>query len=78
MCVLFLQDNCMVCGIDSFLDATKRGGSDAGFVASLNQTFTQCFNKVCFQGAAQELVDGLKTCLISTLKCYYNVSIQLI
>ena len=40
MCVLFLQDNCMVCGIDSSLDATKGGGSDAGFVASLNQTFT--------------------------------------
>ena len=38
----------------------------------------RCFNKVCFQGPAQELVDGLKTCLISTLKCYYDVSIQLI
>jgi hypothetical protein len=68
----------MVCGIDCFHDASKRGGSVAGFVASLNQTFTRWFSRVCFQGPNQELVDGLKTCFISALKCYYEVSIQLI
>jgi hypothetical protein len=82
VCIVFtsvvLQKNCMVCGIDSFHDTTKKGGSVAGFVASLNQTFTRWFSKVCFQGPSQELVDGLKTCFISALKCYYDVSIQLI
>ena len=75
---VLLQENCMVCGIDCFHDTTTKGGSVAGFVASLNQTFTRWFSKVCFQGHAQELVDGLKTCFISALKCYYDVSIELI
>jgi len=82
VCVVFtsvvLQDNCMVCGIDSFHDTAKKGGSVAGFVASLNQTFTRWFSRVCFQGPVQELVDGLKTCFISALKYYYDVSIELI
>ena len=82
VCVVFtsfvLQDNCMVCGIDSFHDAIRKGGSVAGFVASLNQTFTRWFSKVCFQGPQQELVDGLKACFISSLKCYYDVSIELV
>jgi len=82
MCVVYksvvLQDNCMVCGIDAFHDATKKGGSVAGFVASINQTFTRWFSRVCLQGPVQELVDGLKTCFISALKCYYDVSIELI
>jgi aubergine-like protein len=67
-------DNCMVCGIDAFHDATKKGGSVAGFVASINQTFTRWFSRVCLQGPVQELVDGLKTCFISALKCYYDVN----
>ncbi|XP_069699949.1 piwi-like protein Ago3 isoform X2 [Periplaneta americana] len=67
-------ENCMVCGIDSYHDASKRGGSVAGFVASLNPTLTRWFSKVCFQGPGQELVDGLKTCLISSLKYYYEVN----
>jgi hypothetical protein len=75
-CVV-LQDNCMVCGIDSFHDTTKKGGSVAGFVSSLNKTFTRWFSRVCFQGHGQELVDGLKTCFISALKCYHEVSIEL-
>jgi hypothetical protein len=68
-----LQENCMVCGIDSYHDAGKRGGSVAGFVSSLNQTLTRWYSKVCFQGPGQELVDGLKACLISALKYYYDV-----
>lgn len=67
-------DNCMVCGIDSYHDSSKRGASVAGFVASLNQTLTRWFSRVCFQGPGQELVDGLKTCLISSLKFYYDVN----
>lgn len=63
----------MVCGIDSYHDATKRGASVAAFVSSLNQTLTRWYSKVCFQGPGQELVDGLKTCLISALKYYYDV-----
>lgn len=75
MCVA-LQDNCMVCGIDAYHDTSKRGASVAGFVASLNQTLTRWYSKVCFQGPGQELVDGLKTCLISSLKFYYDVRLQ--
>jgi aubergine-like protein len=71
-----LQENCMVCGIDSYHDTVRRGGSVAGFVASLNQTLTRWFSKVCFQGPGQELVDGLKTCLMSALKYYYDVCLQ--
>ncbi|KDR12118.1 piwi-like protein Ago3 [Zootermopsis nevadensis] len=67
-------ENCMVCGIDSYHDATKRGASVAAFVSSLNQTLTRWYSKVCFQGPGQELVDGLKTCLISALKYYYDVN----
>lgn len=67
-------ENCMVCGIDSFHDISRKGGSVAGFVASLNQTFTRWFSRVCFQGPGQELVDGLKTCFISSLKFYYDVN----
>jgi hypothetical protein len=80
ICIVFLcavlQENCMVCGIDAFHDTGRRGGSVAGFVASLNQTFTRWFSRACFQGAGQELVDGLKTCFISALKYYYDVSMQ--
>ncbi|PNF28066.1 Piwi-like protein Ago3 [Cryptotermes secundus] len=68
------MNNCMVCGIDAYHDSSKRGASVAGFVASLNQTLTRWFSKVCFQGPGQELVDGLKTCLISSLKFYYDVN----
>jgi len=80
-CVVYksvvLQENCMVCGIDSFHDKTKKGASVGGFVASLNHTFTRWFSRVCFQGPGQEIIDGLKICFISALKCYYDVSIEL-
>jgi aubergine-like protein len=66
----------MVCGIDSYHDTSKRGASVAGFVASLNQALTRWFSRVCFQGPGQELVDGLKTCLISSLKFYYDVRLR--
>jgi hypothetical protein len=73
-----LQENCMVCGVDCYHDASKRGGSVAGFVSSLNQTLTRWYSKVCFQGAGQELIDGLKICLISALKYYYDVCLMCI
>lgn len=63
----------MVCGIDSYHDATKRHGSVAAFVASINKSLTRWYSKVCFQGPQQELVDGLRTCFISSLKKYYEV-----
>jgi ATP-dependent protease HslVU (ClpYQ) peptidase subunit len=47
-------------------------------VASLNPTYTRWFSRVCFQGPKQELVDGLKACFISALKCYHDVSIELV
>lgn len=63
----------MVCGMDVYHDPSRRGASVTGFVASLNQPLTRWFSKVIFQAPGQELVDGLKLCLISALKKYHDV-----
>lgn len=67
-------DDLMVCGMDVYHDPTRRGSSVTGFVASLNQPLTRWYSKVTFQTPGQELVDGLKSCLISALKKYYDVN----
>ncbi|XP_034240768.1 piwi-like protein Ago3 isoform X2 [Thrips palmi] len=67
-------DDFMVCGMDVYHDPTRKGASVTGFVASLNQPLTRWFSKVTFQTPGQELVDGLKLCLISALKKYHDVN----
>lgn len=67
-------DGLMVCGMDVYHDASRKGSSVTGFVASLNQPLTRWYSKVCFQSPGQELVDGLKSSLISALKKYYDVN----
>lgn len=63
----------MICGIDSYHDALKRGNSVGAFVASLNQPLTRWFSKVTIQTPGQEFVDGLKSSMLCALKKYYEV-----
>ena len=63
----------MVVGIDVFHDAAKGKRSIAGFVASTNPECTRWYSRVCFQMPGQELIDGLKLCLISALRKYHEV-----
>lgn len=64
----------MVCGMDVYHDASRKGSSVTGFVASLNQPLTRWFSRTVFQTPGQEIVDGLKVCLVSALKKYYDVN----
>ncbi|XP_041362450.1 piwi-like protein 1 [Gigantopelta aegis] len=70
-------NNLMVIGIDVYHDATKGKRSIAGFVASTNKACTRWYSKCCFQLPHQELVDGLKTCLISSLRKFHEVNHKL-
>lgn len=62
----------MVCGIDSFHEASKK--SVGGFVASLDIGYTKWFSKTCFQETGQELLNGLIHCFLLALKKYVLVS----
>ncbi|XP_060067150.1 piwi-like protein 1 [Ylistrum balloti] len=64
----------MVIGIDVYHDAAKGKRSIAGFVASTNPQCTTWYSRVCFQMPGQELVDGLKLCLISAIRKYHEVN----
>ncbi|CAH0589121.1 unnamed protein product [Chrysodeixis includens] len=64
----------MVVGIDSHHDATRKKQSVCAFVASYNQSMTHWYSRVMFQARGQEIVDGLKECLIEALKHYLKVN----
>lgn len=66
--------NLMVVGIDVYHDSPKNKRSIGAFVASTNHTFTRWFSRVCFQQPNQELIDGLKVCLISALTKYHELN----
>lgn len=66
--------NLMVIGIDVYHDSSKGHRSIGAFVASTNHTFTRWFSRVCFQQPQQELIDGLKVCLISALTKYHELN----
>ena len=67
--------NLMVVGIDSYHDVKNR--SVGGFVASTNQAITRWYSRVCFQERGQELIDGLRVCLMDAIKQYHKVSVCL-
>lgn len=73
-CVVLLQKTLMVVGIDVYHDAAKGKRSIAGFVASTNPKCTTWYSRVCFQMPGQELIDGLKLCLISAIRKYHEVN----
>ena len=64
----------MYVGIDVYHDGAKgKGRSVAGLVASLNKAGTRYYSRVTTQGPGEELISGLKTCLIAALKKYHSV-----
>ncbi|XP_067673438.1 piwi-like protein 1 [Haliotis asinina] len=67
----------MIVGIDVYHDATKGKRSIAGFVASTNRTCTRWFSRVHFQLPHEELVNGLKTSLLSALRTYHEINHKL-
>lgn len=62
--------NVMICGIDSYHDASQKGNSVAAFVASINSKFTRWYSKAVVQTKREEIVNGLCASLISALKAY--------
>ena len=63
----------MMVGIDVCHDSRDKRQSIAGFVASINQSCTRWYSRVCFQSVSQELVDSLKTCMVSAITKYHEV-----
>jgi aubergine len=49
----------MIIGIDTYHDTLRRGRSVAGFVASMNTTFTRYFTNWAFQEPGEELQNSL-------------------
>ncbi|CAH2043482.1 unnamed protein product, partial [Iphiclides podalirius] len=64
----------MIIGIDSYHDASRKKRSVCSFVASYNQSMTHWYSKAVFQEKGQEIVDGLKSCLVDSLKHYLQVN----
>ncbi|XP_077325966.1 piwi-like protein 2 isoform X2 [Lithobates pipiens] len=66
--------NLMVVGMDVYHDASRGLRSVTGFVASTNHCLTQWYSRVVFQLPHQEIVDGLKLCLVAALQKYHEVN----
>ncbi|XP_067857698.1 piwi-like protein 2 [Heptranchias perlo] len=64
----------MVIGMDVYHDPVRGKQSVVGFVASLNKAMTKWYSKVVFQMPNQEIIDGLKICLVASLKKYYEIN----
>ncbi|XP_042240519.1 piwi-like protein Ago3 [Homarus americanus] len=63
----------MVCGIDVYNDPARRVASAVGFVSSINQTLTRWYSRISFQHPGEEVVHGLKTCLLEALRHYFKL-----
>ncbi|XP_067879457.1 piwi-like protein 2 isoform X1 [Heterodontus francisci] len=64
----------MVIGMDVYHDPVRGKQSVVGFVASMNKAMTKWFSKVAFQMPNQEIIDGLKICMVASLKKYYEIN----
>ncbi|XP_032869778.1 piwi-like protein 2 [Amblyraja radiata] len=64
----------MVIGMDVYHDPVMGKRSVVGFVASLNKAMTKWFSRVAFQMPNQEIIDGLKICMVASLKKYYEIN----
>ncbi|XP_072341649.1 piwi-like protein 2 [Scyliorhinus torazame] len=64
----------MVIGMDVYHDPVRGKQSVVGFVASINTSMTKWFSKVAFQMPHQEIIDGLKICMVASLKKYYEIN----
>lgn len=66
--------NTMICGMDTYHDATKKGNSVSAFVASLNGTYTRWFSQAIIQKAKEELVNGICASLVAALGEYERMN----
>nr|DBA30176.1 TPA: hypothetical protein GDO54_006191 [Pyxicephalus adspersus] len=66
--------NLMVIGMDVYHDPSRGLRSVTGFVASINNSLTRWYSSVVFQLPNQEIVDGLKLCLVAALQKYHEVN----
>ncbi|KAJ8005780.1 hypothetical protein DPEC_G00121440 [Dallia pectoralis] len=64
----------MVIGVDVHHDASKKTRSVMGFVASLNSLLTRWYSRVTFQMPNEEIINGLRVCLLAALQKYYEVN----
>uniref|UniRef100_A0A8D3C5Y8 Piwi-like protein 2 n=1 Tax=Scophthalmus maximus TaxID=52904 RepID=A0A8D3C5Y8_SCOMX len=66
--------NLMVVGVDVHHDTSRMRQSVMGFVASVNSSLTRWYSRVTFQTPSEELICGLKACLLAALQKYYEVN----
>ncbi|XP_066267753.1 piwi-like protein 1 [Branchiostoma lanceolatum] len=65
----------MVVGIDVYHDSLTKGQSVGGFVASMNRHLTRWYSQCTFhKHSGQELIDGLKHCLVASLRHYQAIN----
>uniref|UniRef100_A0AAY5KBC4 Piwi-like protein 2 n=1 Tax=Esox lucius TaxID=8010 RepID=A0AAY5KBC4_ESOLU len=64
----------MVIGVDVHHDTSKKNRSVMGFVASLNSLLTRWYSRVTFQMPNEEIINGLRVCLVAALQKYYEVN----
>ncbi len=57
----------MVVGIDVFHDKSRKSGSIAGCVTSINDTLSRYFSTVAIQKQGQEIIDALKVAFMQAL-----------
>ncbi|XP_063787875.1 piwi-like protein 2 isoform X5 [Pseudophryne corroboree] len=66
--------NVMVIGVDVYHDPSRGLRSVTGFVASTNHCVTRWYSRVVFQLPHQEIMDGLKLCLVAALQKFYELN----
>ena len=64
----------MVVGIDIYHDNTRKGGSIAGVVASMNDACTKYFSLSVEQKQGQEIMDALRIAFIEGLIKYWETN----
>jgi len=64
----------MVIGIDVYHDKSRKSGSIAGMVTSINDSLSRYFSTVAIQKQGQEIVDALKIAFMQALIRYYEVN----
>ncbi|KAG9488574.1 hypothetical protein GDO78_004885 [Eleutherodactylus coqui] len=64
----------MVIGMDVYHDPSRGLRSVTGFVASMNHCLTRWYSRVVFQLPHQEIMDGLKLCLVNALQKFHEVN----
>lgn len=60
----------MIVGIDTYHEANNKGHSVAGFVATVNSTFTKYYSKAAIQQKKEELINGLLVSMSNALNYY--------